>query len=270
MVTADRPVGELLREWRQRRRLSQLDFATDAEVSSRHLSFIETGRSIPSREMVLHLAEHLDVPLRERNVLLVAAGYAPAFSERPLEDPALHAAQEAVRLVLKGQEPYPALALDRHWNMLAHNAALPRLLTGISPSLLKAPVNVMRLTLHPDGFSSRIVNLPEWRAHLLDRLKRQITATGDPFLVDLLQEVSAYGRDDEPPKAAYGGMVVPLRLSTPAGVLSLFSTTMVFGTPQDVTLAELAIESFFPADAATAKAWHGLLGHEFPRPSRPS
>lgn len=256
MHPAERSVGELLREWRQRRRLSQLDFATDAEVSSRHLSFIETGRSIPSREMVLHLAEQLEVPLRERNVLLIAAGYAPAFSERSLQDPALHAAQEAVRLVLKGQEPFPALAIDRHWNMLAHNAALPPLLAGISPSLLKPPVNVMRLTLHPDGFSSRIVNLPEWRAHLLDRLRRQISETGDPVLVELLREVGAYGRE-EAIKPAYGGIVVPLRLSTPAGVLSLFSTTMVFGTPQDVTLAELAIESFFPADAATARAFRG-------------
>jgi transcriptional regulator with XRE-family HTH domain len=254
MVTAERSVGELLREWRQRRRLSQLEFATDAEVSSRHLSFIETGRSIPSREMVLHLAEQLDVPLRDRNVLLVAAGYAPAFSERPLED--LHAAQEAVRLVLKGQEPFPALAIDRHWNMLAHNAALPPLLAGIPAFLLKPPVNVMRLTLHPEGFSSRIVNLPEWRAHLLDRLRRQISGTGDPVLVELLAEVSAYGRE-ESVKPTYGGMVVPLQLSTPKGVLSLFSTTMVFGTPQDVTLAELAIESFFPADAATARAFRG-------------
>lgn len=250
MNFAERPVGELLREWRQRRRLSQLDFATDAGVSSRHLSFIETGRALPSREMVLQLAEHLDVPLRDRNVLLVAAGYAPAFSERPLED--LHAANEAVRLVLKGHEPYPALAIDRHWNLVAHNAAFPPFLAGMPPFLVKAPVNVMRLTLHPEGFSSRIVNLPEWRSHLLERLRRQVSSTGDPVLVELLKEVTAYGRDEQT-KPAYGGMVVPLRLSTPMGVLSLFSTTMVFGTPQDVTLAELAIESFFPVDAATAR-----------------
>jgi len=257
MNVAERPVGELLREWRQRRRLSQFDFAIEAEVSSRHVSFIETGRSVPSREMILHLAERLDVPLRDRNVLLVAAGFAPVFPQRALEDPALHVAKEAVRLVLRSHEPYPALAIDQRWNMVAHNSAVMPLLQGLPQELLASPVNVMRLSLHPDGLAPRIVNLPEWRSHLLERLRRQISATADPELAKLLQEVAAYGSEADSPRAAYGGMVVPLRLSNPLGELALFSTTMVFGTPQDVTLAELAIESFFPADSATERILRG-------------
>src|SRR5262244_3339088 len=171
------PVGSLLRKWRERRRLSQLDLACEAEISTRHLSFLETGRSLPSREMVLRLAEQLEVPLRERNVLLIAAGYAPAFPERPLDDPALQAARKAVDLVLAGHEPYPALAIDRHWTLIASNNAVPPLMAGADPSLLRPPVNVLRLSLHPAGLSPRIVNLPQWRAHLLERLRRQIDLT---------------------------------------------------------------------------------------------
>ncbi|HZG66693.1 MAG TPA: helix-turn-helix domain-containing protein, partial [Herpetosiphonaceae bacterium] len=161
------PVGNLLRGWRQRRRMSQLDFACAAGISTRHLSFVETGRSLPSRDMLLHLAEHLEIPLRERNILLIAAGYAPVFPERRLDDPALEAARKAIDLVLAGHAPYPALAIDRHWTLIASNDAVPPLLGGVDPSLLQPPVNVLRLSLHPAGLAPRIANLPEWRAHVL-------------------------------------------------------------------------------------------------------
>ena len=254
-----RTIGDHLREWRQRRRLSQLDLALEAEISTKHLSFLETGRAQPSREMVLRLAEELDVPLRERNVLLVAAGYAPMFSQRALEDPALQAARKAVDLVLKGHEPYPAIAVDRHWHLVAHNAAVPPLLASASPQLLQPPVNVLRLSLHPEGLAPRIVNLAEWRAHLLARLRQQIDATADAELSALLDELAAFPAPGGAKAARmnvtqdYAGVVMPLRFATEAGTLSLFSTTTIFGTPVDVTLAELAIESFFPADAETAE-----------------
>jgi transcriptional regulator with XRE-family HTH domain len=252
--------GDYLRSWRQRRRMSQLDFALEAEISQRHLSFLESGRSAPSREMLLHLAERLEVPLRERNVMLLAAGFAPVFAERALEDPAMAAAREAVELVLKGHEPFPALAVDRHWNLIAANAALGPLLAGVEEqSLLEAPVNVLRLSLHPKGLAPRIANLAEWRTHLLDRLRRQIAVTGDPILAELLQELSAFpvhdglASIDATMPADHGGVFVPLKLVTDAGLLSLISTTTIFGTPRDITLSELALEAFFPANAETGR-----------------
>jgi transcriptional regulator with XRE-family HTH domain len=256
-MTSAQTIGDHLRDWRQRRRLSQLDLALEAEISTKHLSFLETGRSQPSRDMVLRLAERLDVPLRERNVLLVSAGYAPVFPQRQLADPALEAARKAIDLVLKGHEPYPALAVDRHWTLVAHNAAVPPLLAGADPGLLAPPVNVLRLSLHPKGLAPRIENLGEWRAHILARLHQQIDATADGRLVALMDELAAYPA----PQAArrkvgsapdYAGVIVPLRLQTGAGTLSLFSTTTIFGTPVDITLSELAIESFFPADTQSA------------------
>ncbi|MDE1179682.1 helix-turn-helix transcriptional regulator [Paraburkholderia sp.] len=260
MPPASRSVGDLLREWRQRRRMSQLLLAAEADISTRHLSFVESGRALPSREMVMHLAERLDVPLRERNTLLVAAGYAPLFRERPLTDPQLAAARDAVNLVLKGHEPYPALAIDRHWNIVATNGALGVLTAGVSGALLEAPVNALRLSLHPDGVAPSIVNWHAWRAHVLNRLQRQIDVSGDPVLAALRDELAGY---PAPPGAATADdtvaqiaeqVAVPLRVRTSSGVLSFFSTTTVFGTPVDVTLSELAIEAFFPADAATAAA----------------
>ena len=191
-AASPRPVGALLREWRQRRRLSQLDLACEADISTKHLSFLETGRSVPSRDMVLHLAERLDVPLRARNALLNAAGYAPAFPERPLDDAALTAAREAIDLVLTGHEPHPALAVDRHWYMAAANRAVAPLVGAVDPALLRPPVNVMRLGLHPSGLAPRTVNLAEWRAHLLERLRQQIEVSADPVLVDLLAELRGY------------------------------------------------------------------------------
>src|SRR5262245_59651484 len=185
-------VGILLRNWRRRRHLSQLDRACDADISARHLSFLENGRSQPSREMLLHLAAQLEVPLRERNMLLVAAGYAPVFQERSLEDPALQAARKIIDLVLAGHEPYPALAIDRHWTLVAANRTDPLLIAGVDASLLKAPVNVLRLSLHPAGLAPRIANLPEWRSHLLTRIRRQVDVSGDSFLAELLTELSGY------------------------------------------------------------------------------
>jgi transcriptional regulator with XRE-family HTH domain len=249
-------VGHLIREWRQRRRLSQLDLACEADISTRHLSYVENGRASPSREMLMHLAERLDVPLRERNLLLTAAGYAPIYRERPLADPALSAARQAVDLVLKGHEPYPALAIDRHWTMLAHNRTVPLLLDGVDAALLKPPVNVLRLSLHPQGLAPRIVNLVQWREHLFWRLKHQIDLSGDPVLVELLTELQALPFDASRSHGASidpAGVAVPLQFSTPQGTLSFIGTTTVFGTPVDITLAELALETFFPADSHTAE-----------------
>lgn len=255
-----REVGGLIREWRRRRHLSQLDLASEAEVSQRHLSFLESGRSRPSREMLLRLAEQLDVPLRERNVLLTAAGFAPHYPERSLDDPALEAARAAVDRVLAAHEPWPALAFDRHWTLLAANRAVAPLLAGVAPWLLRPPVNLMRLALHPEGIAPRVANVPEWRAHLLERLRRQAGQTADTTLLALLRELRGYA----PPASARGAplrvdheagaVAVPLRLRTGAGELVLLSTTTVFGTPVDVTLSELAIETFLPADPATAEA----------------
>jgi transcriptional regulator with XRE-family HTH domain len=242
--------------------MSQLDFAVEAEISSKHLSFLETGRSRPSRDMLLKLSELLEVPLRERNTLLVAAGFAPMFAERRLDDPTLQAARDAMEIVLQGHEPYPALAVDRHWTLLAANRAVAPLLSDIAPELLQPPMNVLRASLHPDGMAPRIVNLAQWRAHLFARLRRQIEVSADDVLIALLEELSAYPAPAANARRveieATNAFVVPLRLATPAGVLSFISTTTVFGTPIDVTLSELALESFFPADAATAAALRQL------------
>ncbi|EJC79682.1 putative transcriptional regulator [Rhizobium leguminosarum bv. trifolii WSM2297] len=193
MPSTARPLGDHLREWRQRRRMSQLDLALEADISQRHLSFIESGRATPSRDMLLHLAERLGVPLRDRNPLLLAAGFAPVFAERTLDDPALEPARRAIDMVLKAHQPFPALAIDRHWTLVAANAALAPLISGIAePSLLEPPVNVLRLSLHPQGLAPRIANLSEWRAHLIDRLRQQISVSGDPVLERLLKELLSY------------------------------------------------------------------------------
>lgn len=249
----------MLREWRQRRRVSQLDLALDAEISPKHVSFIESGRAQPSRDMILRLAEHLDVPLRERNSLLHAGGFAPVFTERSLEDPALASARSAVNLVLKGHEPFPAIAVDRHWSLVAANNAIGFLMEGVDQSLLAPPINVLRVSLHPKGLGPRIANFVEWRGHVLDRLRHQVDATNDATLKDLLLELREYPvpegseRDARPPRD-YAGVVIPFEIRTPSGVLAFFGTTTVFGTPVDITLSELAVEAFFPADETTARA----------------
>ena len=256
------PVGSIFRDWRRRRHLSQLELSLSADISARHLSFIETGRSQPSREMVLHLAERLDVPLRQRNELLLAAGYAPAFPERSIDDPALASAREAIERLLTAHEPYPAVAIDRHWNVVSANRATAPLIECVAPKLREPPVNVLRNSLHPEGLAPKIGNLPEWRAHLLSRLRRQIDLVGDPVLVELLSELLSYPlpKGADPPSEHLRSPVVPMRLRLPMGTLNLISTTMVFGTPLDVTLSELALETFFPADAETAALLRRLSG----------
>jgi len=249
------PVGELLRQWRERRRISQLDLSIEADISSRHLSFVETGRSQPSRDMVLRLADTLDVPLRERNHLLLAAGYAPVYGETALDAPQMAAVRQAIRLVLKAHEPFPAVVVDRGWSLVDANATIDLLTAGAAPQLLEPPVNVLRLALSPDGLAPRIVNLAEWRAHLLARLRREIAVSADERLIELLDELRQYPGDQpdvEPPGS--GDVVVPLRIRTDLGELRFLSTIATFGTPLDVTVAELSIESFFPANPETADA----------------
>jgi transcriptional regulator with XRE-family HTH domain len=253
MNTITHPVGALLRQWRQRRRLSQLDLACEADISTRHLSFVETGRALPSREMLLHLAEQLEIPLRERNRLLSAAGYAPLYSQHGLNDPALAAARAAIEQLLKAHEPYPALTIDRQWNLLAANGAVAPFLAGVPAELLGPPLNVLRLSLHPDGLAPRILNLAQWRAYLLMRLQHDIDISGDPQLMALQEELLGYPAPAEKAEPLPESVLMPLQFQTEHGVLSLISTTTVFGTPNDLTLAELALETFFPADAESAE-----------------
>jgi len=264
MTEKKQTAGSLLKIWRERRRKSQLDLALDAEISTRHLSFVETGRARPSREMILLLAEHLEVPLRERNKILIVAGFAPVYSEKSFDDVSLSAARRAIGLILKGHEPFPALAVDRHWNMVAANKTMSLLLTEISPELLEPPVNVLRLSLHPEGLARRIVNLHEWREHLLLRLKKQVADTADLGLEELLKELSGYKitgrRGSEKLSKNEAGIVVPLKIESKFGTLSFISTTTVFGTPVDVTVSEIALETFFPADEQTSRIFREIGG----------
>jgi transcriptional regulator with XRE-family HTH domain len=277
-MPAQRPVGQLLRAWRERRRLSQLALSLDAEISTRHLSYVETGRAAPSREMVLRLAEQLEVPLRERNALLLAAGYAPVYPESDLDDVAMSAVRTAIRQLLTAHEPYPALVIDRAWNLIEANGSVALFTASLPGELLAPPINVLRASLHPEGLAARIVNLGEWRGHVFGRLRRQIALTGDPSLVALLDELRAYPCDQPEPEIELPGpgeVLVPLRvrlpatsmaagspdtaraaLDAPAAVvapseLAFFTTVATFGTPLDVTLSELAIEAFYPADPET-------------------
>ena len=249
MTDTKRHAGDLLRQWRQRRRLSQLDLALESGVSSRHLSFVETGRSRPTSDMILRLAEHLDVPLRDRNTLLLAGGYAPAYPEHGLAEPELHAVKNALQRVLKGHEPYPAVLVNRWWELVDANAGIARFTSDVKPELLEPPANALRLSLHPDGMAPHIANLPEWRAHLLTRLHRQAEATGDTRLAELHDELAAYPGGQSPPPAATD-VVVPLRYRN----LNFLSVTAMVGNPLDVTVSELVLEAFYPADAATAAA----------------
>ncbi|HET6555467.1 MAG TPA: helix-turn-helix transcriptional regulator [Dyella sp.] len=251
--TPPRPIGDLLREWRRHRRLSQLDLASGAEISTRHLSFMESGRAQPSRDMIVKLAEYLEIPLRERNQLLMAAGFAPVYRERGMADPALASVRDTMRLLLQGLEPYPALVVDRHWQLVDSNRATQRLLAGLDPQWLRPPINVLRLSLHPSGLAPFIRNLPAWRAHLLERLRCQIDATQDPELAELLRELRSYPGGEATHTASPDAIAVPMELAVGDVVLSMLSTTTVFGTPMDVTLAELALEAFVPADEATAR-----------------
>jgi transcriptional regulator with XRE-family HTH domain len=254
-VTAP-PVGELLRSWRRRRSLSQLELALDADVSSRHVSFLETGRARPSREMVLHLAEHLEVPLRDRNALLLAAGYAPVYGEHSLDTAEMEPVRAALDRFLRAHEPYPAIVLGRRYDLLASNDATQSLIGHVAPALLEPPVNALRLTLHPEGIAPRILNLPEWSAHLLARLRRQAQVSGDGELWELHEELAGYpGVVVQAPHEgiAAADIVLPLRLRDGEHELAFFSTISTFGTAVDVTLAELSVEAFYPANARTAE-----------------
>lgn len=257
-------VGGLLREWRQRRRLSQLDLALAAGTSARHLSYVETGRAKPSRAMVLRLCETLEVPLRERNTVLLAADYAPAYQESSLDDENLAAARSAWETMLTTHEPYPAVVVDRVWNVVAGNSAMHVLTDGVPAHLLDGQPNVYRLVLHPEGLSGRLVNAHQVRELFLERLARQVAATGDTRLRDLYDEVSAYPlpetTEPDPAAARPGPFQVPVRVRTPAGEIAMFSTMATFGAPADVTLSELAIELFYPLDEFTAAVLRATAG----------
>jgi transcriptional regulator with XRE-family HTH domain len=247
--------GLLLRDWRKRRNMSQLALALEATISSRHLSFIETGRARPSREMVVRLAESLEIPLRERNGLLLAAGYAPVYGEQRLDAEAMAPVREALDRFLRAHEPYPAVVVNRRHELVAFNDALDVLLEGVAPELLEPPANGMRIALHPRGMAPRTINFSEWSAHLLHRVRRQIAATGDEQLEALYEELIAYPGVERDGTAAHSPateLLLPLRLRDPEGELAFFTTLTTFGTAEDVTLSELAIEAFYPANASTA------------------
>jgi transcriptional regulator with XRE-family HTH domain len=261
-------VGSVLREWRARRRMSQLDLALDAEISARHLSFVESGRSSPSRDLLLKLVERLAMPLRARNRLMLSAGYAPAHADTSFDAPEMTGIRATVDAILEGHNPFPAIAVDNRWTLLQANAAAGALFEGINPAMLAAPLNVLRLSLHSQGLASRIVNLAEWRHHVLERLQLQIEETGDPFLSELLGELSAYPAPAA--QKAHSGhslLAVPLELRMPGSdrVLRFISTTTVFSTATSVTLSELALECFYPADAETRAA---LMQNETERSDR--
>ena len=245
-------MGVLFREWRQRRKLSQLDFAIQAGVSARHVSFVETGRTIPSSAMVLHLAEHLGVPLRERNRLLVAAGHAPLYQQRPLDDPDLARVREELERFVHAHAPYPALAVDRRWNLLLANDAVDVFLDGAAPELLEPPINMMRLGLHPRGMAPRLRNLAQVRGYLLPRLARQAAATGDAELHNLYDELIAYGPDDGNPPPDPADIALPIRIDHRGTELCLINAITTFGAAFDITLDDIAIETYLPGDPRTA------------------
>lgn len=269
-VASGGSLGAMLRGWREHRRYRQMELALEVEISARHLSFIENGRSRPSREMILRLAEFLDIPFRERNDLLVAAGYAPEYGARALTDSSLSEVRRAVGLMLSSLEPCPALAVDRRWNLVEANRPAKALLAGVPAELLRGDVNVLRVSLHPQGLAPQILNLSEWHAYVLGRLRRDIAMTGDHDLQVLLAELESYvspntkaraSRDRSLSGESKGELpvLVPFRLRTPVGDLSFVSTTTVFGSALDVTVSEMAIESFLPADEATAEALQHLM-----------
>ncbi|HSX97863.1 MAG TPA: helix-turn-helix transcriptional regulator [Streptomyces sp.] len=265
---SDQGVGPLLRAWRERRRVSQLELALRAGSSARHISFVETGRSRPSEEMVLRLAEHLDVPVRERNALLLAAGYAPHYPQTPLDDPSMAALREGMERLIQGYEPYPALVMNATYEVMAANRGILMLLDGVPESLLVPPLNAMRLTLHPEGMAPRIRNLRAWRGHLLEQMGRQLALSRSEPLRALYEEVAAYplppGTPDgdpgeEPGAGASAYFALPMRIEHEGRILSFVSSVSTFNTPMDVTVAELAIETFLPADPATVKYLHSLM-----------
>ncbi|MGB3331120.1 MAG: helix-turn-helix transcriptional regulator [Thermomicrobiales bacterium] len=262
------PIGQLIRTWRNRRHLTQMELALDAEISTRHLSFLETGRSQPSREMIERLATQLEIPLRERNSLHVAAGFAPIHPERTIDELATTETWRAIEAILAGHAPHPALAVDRHWNLVVANRPAQALFAALGLGAPPPAGNILRATFHPHGLARFIENLPEWRAHMLDRLTRQVARTADPELAALYEELLAYPSPEPDPEPAhdtdhYGGLAVTLQLRAPTGHLRFVYATTLIGSPRDVTLSEIGIESFFPADAETA-AQIAVLAKEGP------
>ena len=257
---AEPPAGRLLREWRQRRRRSQMDLALDVGVSTRHLSFVETGRSRPSAELIVALTQHLDVPLKDRNGVLVAAGYAPRYRRTALDDAAMPHVRQALHRLLDSHDPYPGVAIDRMWNVVIANGAAQRLTTALPSELAGPPINVFRACLHIDGLARQTLNFADWAAYLVDRLHRIVAETADAEVAALVEEVDAYptvraltNGSDGPPRGE-PLLLVPWELQLGPDRLSLFTTLTTFGTPRDITLDELSIELFYPADAAT-DAW---------------
>src|SRR3954447_740576 len=249
------PVGSLLREWRNRRRVSQLELSSETGVSTRHLSFIETGRARPSRDMVMRLAEYLELPLRERNVLLLAAGYAPGYAQPPLAAESMRDVRSSLQSLVDAHQPCPALVADHAWNLVLANDAALAFTDGVPDELMSDPINIIRLLLHPDGLRSHVANFADYSEHVLIRLHRQLRATGDPAIRDLIRECQSYPGIGRPRGATHAiAPVLALRLAAGDTVLSFFTVVSTLGAPYDVTLDEIVIESFFPADGATARA----------------
>jgi transcriptional regulator with XRE-family HTH domain len=252
-------IGEQLREWRRQRGMSQLELALAAGVSTRHLSFVETGRARPGRDLLLRVMTELQIPLRERNLALSVAGFAPLFQMRGYEDPAFSSIRAIVDAAFERQKPFPAYIIDRHWNVMASNGALPELLEGVSPELLRPPINIVRIVLHPEGYGERLLNRSTWRGRLLARMRRQVRLSADPTLRDLFDEALSYpGEEDIVAPTEPDDPVIPVQISTRLGVLSFLSATTVFGNPADITLEEIALEMLYPADAFTKAAVHGV------------
>jgi transcriptional regulator with XRE-family HTH domain len=251
-------VGELVRDWRTRRRRSQLDLSIDVGVSTRHLSFVETGRSRPSPELILAIAHHLEVPLRDRNTMLLAGGYAPRYTQRSLDDASMKSVRASIQRLLDAHDPYPGVAIDRAWNVVVANQAGMALSSGLPAHLAGPPMNIYRVSLHPDGMAARTTNFTEWAGQMLAQLRRAVRLTADPDLIALEREVLAYPNIEQiaPMIAAQATedpvLLVPFRVSTPLGEVAMFTTLTTFGTPRDVTLEELVVELFFPADESSA------------------
>jgi len=254
--------GNLLRQWRQRRRLSQLELANNTDISTKHLSFLENGRAAPSREMIARLAENLQLPLRQRNILFHAGGYAHTYPARAITDPKLQIVSEVVQSVLTGHEPNPAMAVDHHWNIVAMNRPIQTLIQHISPALLESPANAMRIALHPDGLAPNILNFSEWRSNAIRVIKRRLEATDDSQIARLLDEVMSYQYSDScvlEETCKHDETVIPFQLATPKGPINLITTTMTFGFPKDATVSELAIECLFPSDKTSAALLQELV-----------
>lgn len=266
-------VGTLVRHWRHQRSRSQLDVAYDIGVSPKHLSFVETGRSRPSPELINAIGIHLDIPLRERNTMLLAAGFAPRYQHTPLDDPAMAGIVESLQRLLDAHDPYPGLVLDRHWNVVLVNNGARALAAVVPEHLAGPPMNVFRASLHPGGLAAHTIDFDQWATYLLGQLHRLVTVTADPGLIEIEAEVTGYpnivelrARTDWTTPDATAELLIPYRLDVNGVQLSMFTTLTTFGTPRDITLDELAVELFFPNDAATTEHFHAAAAATGPTP----